>query len=107
MSANPLRFLALSLIRKYFPQHFKVGDIVTGPRGRGRVLIMGGQYMGTYGLSNFWYWRSVDGKGRPYGPERHGYGWKPLNAALPVQESGTKPSGSTARARSKKKDPQP
>ncbi len=50
-----------------------VGDEVLHPDGR-KVKITDGQYWGTYGLSNFWYWREIlpDGK---LGKEEHGYGW--------------------------------
>jgi hypothetical protein len=51
---------------------FKVGDVVK--RDRRIVKIVGGQYWGEYGLSNFWYWREVLPDG--LGPEEHGYGWK-------------------------------
>ena len=52
---------------------FKVGDVVEHPDGR-TVKITKGQYWGTYGLSNFWYWREVREDGS-LGLEEHGYGW--------------------------------
>jgi len=48
---------------------WKVGDVVRHPDGYD-VEITSGQFMGKYGLSNFWYWRSVDD-----GEKEHGYGW--------------------------------
>ena len=54
---------------------FKVGDTVNHPSGR-KVRIVGGQYWGEHGISNFWYWREVYPDGA-LGPQEHGYGWKP------------------------------
>jgi hypothetical protein len=53
---------------------FAIGDRVTHPSGR-TVEITGGQYWGTYGLSNFWYWREVMPDGSLSEIEEHGYGW--------------------------------
>lgn len=53
---------------------FAVGDIVKHPDGR-TVKITSGQYWGTHGISNFWYWREVLPNGE-LGPEEHGYGWR-------------------------------
>lgn len=52
---------------------FAVGDTVTHPDGR-TVRIVGGQYWGTYGLSNHWYWQEVLSDGS-LGPKENGYGW--------------------------------
>ena len=52
---------------------FAVGDMVTHPDGR-TVKIISGQFWGTHGLSNFWYWKEVLADGS-LGPEEHGYGW--------------------------------
>lgn len=52
----------------------KVGKIVNHPK-YGRVKILDGQFWGTFGLSNFWYWKKVDKKNKPYGRTFHGYGW--------------------------------
>ena len=38
------------------------------------VEITKGQYMGTYGLSNFWYWQKVNEDGT-LGEESNGYGY--------------------------------
>jgi hypothetical protein len=54
---------------------FEIGDTVRHPDGR-MVQIMNGQYWGTHGVSNFWYWREVRHDGS-LGPEECGYGWKP------------------------------
>ena len=53
---------------------FEVGDIVTHPDGR-TLKIVGGQFWGEYGISNFWYWREVLEDGT-LGPEKCGYGWR-------------------------------
>ena len=52
-----------------------VGAIVKHPDGR-TVKITSGQYWGTHGVSNFWYWREVKPDGS-LGEEEHGYGWEP------------------------------
>lgn len=49
----------------------EIGDKVQHPSGR-QVQITGGQWWGTYGLSNFWYWRECMSDGS-LGPEEHGY----------------------------------
>jgi len=51
----------------------KVGDQLIHPSGR-KVQITSGQFWGTRGVSNFWYWREVLEDGS-LGPEEHGYGW--------------------------------
>ena len=51
----------------------EVGRVVTHPDVR-RVLVTGGQFWGTHGLSNFWYWRPVSEDGS-LGDEECGYGW--------------------------------
>lgn len=53
---------------------FDVGDEVKHPDGR-TVRITRGQYWGTYGISNFWYWREVLPDGE-LGEEEYGYGWR-------------------------------
>lgn len=53
---------------------FAIGDIVVHPSGR-NVKIVSGQYWGTHGLSNFWYWREVLKDGT-LGKEESGYGWR-------------------------------
>jgi hypothetical protein len=54
---------------------FAIGDVVTHPTGR-TVRIMDGQYWGTHGLSNFWYWREVLPDGGLSETLEHGYGWR-------------------------------
>lgn len=58
---------------------FAIGDRVRHPSGR-LVEITSGQYWGTYGLSNFWYWREVKPDGS-LGEREHGYGWNPEKSA--------------------------
>jgi hypothetical protein len=54
---------------------FAVDDVVTHPSGR-QVKITAGQYWGTHGLSNFWYWREVLPNGDLSETVEHGYGWR-------------------------------
>lgn len=54
---------------------FEVGDIVTHPE-HGKVKIISGKYWGTYGISNFWYWKKVLPDGSLSETTYHGYGWK-------------------------------
>lgn len=44
----------------------------------GHIVITSGQYWGTYGLSNFWYWNVLDEAGRAV-RGNHGYAgrWPP------------------------------
>ena len=49
--------------------HWKLGTITTHPDGY-EIEITSGQYWGTSGVSNFWYWKRLDS-----GKEEHGYGW--------------------------------
>jgi len=63
------------LTEKYFDGvPFKVGDTVEHPSGK-KVRITSGQYWGTHGISNFWYWREVLSDGKLSEKEEHGYGW--------------------------------
>lgn len=48
----------------------RAGDVCEHPETGRMVKITSGQYWGTYGLSNFWYWKDVE-----TGEEGHGYGW--------------------------------
>ncbi len=52
---------------------FKIGDVVKHPDGR-TVKIVGGQYWGEHGLSNFWDWQEVLSNGK-LGKKECGYGW--------------------------------
>ena len=53
---------------------FEIGDRVTHPK-HGLVEIVDGQYWGTYGISNFWYWKKVMPDGTLSKRTYHGYGW--------------------------------
>ena len=53
---------------------FKIGDRVMHPK-HGLVEITAGQYWGTHGISNFWYWTNVLNDGRLGKRNYHGYGW--------------------------------
>ena len=46
------------LCEEIMPCCFSIGDIKVHPSGR-TVQIVRGQYWGTHGLSNFWYWQEV------------------------------------------------
>ena len=52
----------------------EVGARVEHPRD-GLVEITSGQFWGTHGVSNFWYWRKVLDSGELSQEEYHGYGW--------------------------------
>lgn len=54
---------------------FSIGDRVTHPDGY-LVEITQGQWWGTYGLSNFWYWKRVSEDGSLSDEEECGYGWR-------------------------------
>ena len=55
---------------------FKIGDRVKHPE-HGLVEIVDGQYWGSHGLSNFWYWQKVLPDGTLDSEKLHGYGWRP------------------------------
>lgn len=73
MSDGELRALARSLTEQFIPCGLAVGKTVKHPDGR-TVKIVGGQYWGTHGLSNFWTWKEVRADGS-LGPRESGYGW--------------------------------
>lgn len=52
----------------------EVGKRVVHPK-HGLVEIVDGQYWGTHGLSNFWYWKKVKPDGSLGKYKYHGYGW--------------------------------
>lgn len=52
----------------------EVGMIITHPKTGKLVKITGGSYWGTYGVSNFWYWREVLTDGTLSKNEDCGYG---------------------------------
>jgi len=54
-------------------QRFDVGDTMRHEDGR-IVRVVGGQYWGTYGLSNHWSFKEVLADGS-LGPKEHGYGY--------------------------------
>ena len=60
----------------------QVGSTYRHPTTGKLVRITSGQYMGAYGVSNFWYWREVLSDGS-LGEEQHGYGW----TGEPVEKS--------------------
>lgn len=61
---------------------FEIGDVVQHPDGHD-VQIVDGQYWGTSGLSNFWYWRRVLDDGGLADEVEHGYGWQPEPTSAP------------------------
>jgi len=52
----------------------EVGKIIDHPKGY-KVKILSGQYWGTYGVSNFWYWARINKDGSLH-KTVSGYGWK-------------------------------
>jgi hypothetical protein len=56
---------------------FKIGDRVKHWRYNYYVEIVGGKYWGTYGISNFWYWKKVMSDGTLSKKTYNGYGWWP------------------------------
>ena len=62
------------IVEEEMPCSLEIGKVVKHPDGRA-VKIMAGQYWGTHGLSNFWYWREVLPDGTLSAKEEHGYGW--------------------------------
>ena len=63
------------LCEEIMPCCFSIGDIKVHPSGR-TVQIVRGQYWGTHGLSNFWYWQEVLEDGTLSSVIEHGYGWR-------------------------------
>lgn len=76
LATDQLSRLAADLTRKYFPQTLAIGMRCLHPNGH-MVEITDGQYIGTHGLSNFWYWRRVFANGKLSSKLEHGYGWDP------------------------------
>ena len=65
---------AIALTEKHFGgSPFKIGDKVIHKR-HGLVVIVDGQYWGTYGISNFWDWQKVLPDGSISKGVYHGYG---------------------------------
>jgi hypothetical protein len=58
----------------YISSSEKIGDIVVHPAGY-KVKIVDGQYWGTYGVSNHWYWKKVLKNGKLSKKVYNGYGW--------------------------------
>lgn len=52
----------------------EIGKRVKHPKGY-MVEIVGGQYWGLYGLSNFWSWRRINKNGTLSKKVESGYGW--------------------------------
>lgn len=67
-----LRNIAKDLTHKYFGNSLKVGGYFIY-RNR-PIKITDGQFMGTYGLSNFWHWKEVLPSGYLSKKEKNGYG---------------------------------
>lgn len=51
-----------------------IGKTIKHPDGR-TVKITDGQFWGTHGVSNFWYWREVLKNGELAEIVENGYGW--------------------------------
>jgi len=74
MSEEYLRGVARDITHKYFGNNLAIGKTVLHHDGKRKVKITGGQFMGTYGLSNHWYYKEVMPDGS-LGPEESDYGW--------------------------------
>ena len=62
--------LARDLTNEFFGNNLYIGGQYNYPEDNRPIEITGGQFMGMYGLSNFWYWKYLDEEGG----EGHGYG---------------------------------
>ena len=62
-----------------------IGRVYKHPK-QGLIYIERGQYMGTYGISNFWYWRQVESDGT-LGAVSRGYGgnWPEVNVDIEIK----------------------
>jgi hypothetical protein len=65
------------LVEEILGDHLEIGMISIHPTTQKKVKIIDGQYWGTYGLSNFWYWKEVLGDNALSEETFHGYGWNP------------------------------
>jgi hypothetical protein len=54
--------------------HLERGMVVRHKR-HGLVFIYGGGYMGTYGVSNHFYWKKINEDGTLEDKKRYGYGY--------------------------------
>lgn len=86
---SKMREIARRITEEHFgPSPFKIGDRVEHPTGR-TVEIVGGQYWGTHGLSNFWDWREVRADGTLSRKKECGYGWRPT---APMEKKDVSPN---------------
>jgi hypothetical protein len=74
MDEEWMRREARRITEELMPGSMAIGKVVQHPDGR-TVKVTSGQYWGTHGLSNFWYWREVMADGSLSETEEHGYGW--------------------------------
>jgi len=67
-----IHYLAKELIYKHYGNNLYVGGTFEHPDD-GPIRIFDGQFMGEYGLSNFWWWKVLE-----TGEKKKGYGgrWK-------------------------------
>ena len=67
--------IAKQVSREFIPPNtLAIGETFRHIDGR-LVAITKGQYMGTYGVSNFWWWREVMPDGSLGDKEECGYGY--------------------------------
>lgn len=66
------------IVETCFPgPYLEIGMETTHPVTGRRVKIVGGEYWGDHGISNFWYWRRIKKDGTLFKKLEHGYGWRP------------------------------
>jgi len=83
-----LRGIAKDLTYKYFGNSLAVGKYFVYRRRP--IKIVCGQFMGTYGLSNYWDWREVLPSGELSEKKKSGYGgddrsFKPISKGKAVE----------------------
>ena len=75
MSRTQVAEWVQELTEEVFGPHLEIGMVVQHPRTGKTVKITDGRYWGTYGLSNFWYWREVLPDGTLSDVLEQGYWW--------------------------------
>ena len=70
------------MVEKVYGNHLEIGMITIEPNTGDKVKIVDGQFWGTHGLSNFWYWQNVNEDGSLDPEIKHGYGWSHVKQDL-------------------------
>ena len=66
------------IVEKVFGDHLEIWMITINPETGKLVKVVDGQYWGTFGFSNFWYWKDVKVDNSLDDEIHCGYGWTPL-----------------------------